>query len=148
MQTIKACRRVVIGRNITLTAAIIYSLSRCVYYATLNPGVGTQAQELLTGDGRLLGLWATVWAIAAGLCVVDMVNRHTRWGLSLVVGLAFGWGLAYGTIFAINGLDDTILIYSAISWIALAAIIFGLLLKVTALQDMVRQKPPGVPVVD
>ena len=144
MFDLKANRRVVIGRNITLTAGVIYSLSRSMYYATLNPELTSQAQGIITADGRLLGLWAAVWAFAAIFCVVDMVNRHTRYGLSLVVGLAFAWGIAYGIIWALDGFRDFNLISSAIGWITPAALVFGFLLKVTALQDMVRDKP-GVP---
>jgi len=142
MFDLKANRRVVIGRNITLTAGIIYSLSRSLYYATLNQTSASAAQDVITADGRLLGMWAGVWACAAACCVADMVNKHTRYGLSLVVGLAFAWGIAYGIMWAVTG--DATLLSSAIGWITPAGLVFGFLLKVTALQDMLRDKtPPG-----
>jgi hypothetical protein len=140
----KAARRVVIGRNITLSAGIVYSLSRAAYYATLNPDTASRAQDVITADGRLLGAWAAVWALAAIFCVVDMVNRHTRHGLSLVVGLAFAWGIAYALIWAFTGFREPTLISAAIGWVTPAALVFGFLIKVTALQDMLRDKtPPG-----
>lgn len=138
MFKLKASDRVVFGRNVTLTAGIIYSLSRSMYYATLDPSKASLAQDVITADGRLLGMWAGVWAFAAACCVADMVNRHTRYGLSLVVGLAFAWGIAYAIMWAITG--DAALLSSAVGWITPAGLVFGFLIKVTALQDMLRDK--------
>jgi hypothetical protein len=148
MSKVKAPRRVVIGRNITLTAGAVYALSRGLYYATMNPDNLSAAQDVIVADGRLLGMWAAIWALAAVFCVVDMINGHTRHGLSLVVGLAFGWGAAYAIIWAATGFTDFTLISTCIGWITPAALVFGFLIKVTALQDMLRDKttsPPGVP---
>ena len=139
LKDIKAYRRVVIGRNITLTAGVLYALRTAIYYATVNPSAVTPAQGVITGDGRLLGAWAAIWAVAAVLCIVDMINRHTRYGLSLVVGLALAWGVAYGIIWAATGFTEFALISSAIGWVTPAALIFGFLIKVTALQDMLRK---------
>lgn len=145
MQNLKVHNRVVIGRNITLTAAATYSLAQSVYYATLGTQTGTRAQDLLTAGGNLLGLWAALWAFAAVLCIVDMVNRHTRHGLSLVVGLAFAWGAGYALVWILEGLDDHLVIFAALRWIALATVILGFVVKVAALQAMLRMSaaPPG-----
>lgn len=138
LRDISARRRVIIGRNITLSAGILYCLSRSIYYSTIRPDDLSGAQRIVTADGHVLGLWAAVWGLAAILCVVDMVNRHTRHGLSLLVGIAFAWGAGYLIIWAATGFTDYALASSAIGWVTPAAFIFGLLLKITALQDMIR----------
>lgn len=138
LRDISARKRVIIGRNITLAAGILYALSRSVYYSTIPPHSLSGAQEIITGDGHALGLWAAAWGLAAIFCVVDMVNRHTRYGLSILTGIAFAWGAGYAIIWAATGFTDYSLISSAIGWITPAAFIFGFLIKVTALQDMLR----------
>jgi hypothetical protein len=74
-----------------------------------------------------------------------MVNRHTRHGLSMLAGIALGWGFAYFVIWCATGCSDFTLIQSAVGWLAPAVFIFGFLLKVTALQDMLRSRPQEVP---
>lgn len=132
-------RRVVIGRNITLSAGVLYCLSRAGYYGTINPNSLSGAQAVITADGAALGFWTAVWAAAAALCIADMVNRHTRYGLSILVAIAFSWGICYLAIWAFTGYIDWALLSSAIGWVAPAGLVFGLLLKVTALQDIIRQ---------
>jgi hypothetical protein len=144
MSNLKPHRRVVIGRNITLTAGACLALTRGMTYATLDPANMNLGQQLVTLDGKILGVWAGVWLAAAVLCIADMVNRHTRYGLSLLVGAAFAWGIGYLIAWALTGFTNPSLITSAMIWIMPAALIFGFLLKVTALQDMLRQKTsPG-----
>lgn len=144
MFKLNAVSRVAFGRNTTLTFGAIYALSRSVYYATLDPTSASAAQDVITADGRLLGAWAAVWAMAAIFCIVDMVNGHTRQGLSLVVGLAFGWGIAYLLMFAFDGFSDLTLISSAISWITPAGLVYGFIIKVAALHEMLHDKnSPG-----
>jgi hypothetical protein len=137
----KPHKRVIVGRNITLAAGALYALSRSVYYATLNPHATTPAQGIITGDGALLLAWAGVWGLASAFCIADMINRHTRHGLSMVVGLAFGWGVGYLVMWAFTWFSDFSLLSSAVSWLTPAALVFGFLLKVTALQDMLRSQP-------
>lgn len=143
MFDVKARRRVVIGRNIALTAGAVYAFSRGLYYATTNPANLSPAQDILTADGRILGAWAAVWFAAMVLCVADMINRHTRYGLSAVVGIAFGWGIGYLLMWICTGFIDFSLLTSAIGWLTPAGLVFGFLIKVTALQDMLRQQPGG-----
>lgn len=144
MQNVKAHKRVVIGRNITLTAGAMLALTRGLTYATIDPEDLNLGQQLVTFDGKILGVWAGVWISAAVLCVADMVNRHTRYGLSLLIGAAFAWGVGYLIAWALTGCTNHELIASAMVWMMPAALIFGFLLKVTALQDMLRnQEPPG-----
>lgn len=148
MELVKKARphlRVIIGRNITLTSAAVYALTRALYYATTSPDALSDAQNIITTDGRLLGGWATVWAMTAVLCVTDMINRHTRHGLSAVVGLAAAWGIGYAIMWGVTGFTQFNLISTAIGWLTPAGLVFGFLLKVTALQDMLRQitTPPG-----
>jgi hypothetical protein len=140
LRDISARRRVIIGRNITLAAGILYCLSRSLYYSTVDPGTLSGAQAVITGNGGALGLWAAAWGVAACFCVVDMVNRHTRYGLSILTGIAAAWGIGYAIIWAATGFTDYSLISSAIGWLTPAAFIFGFLFKVTALQDMLRRK--------
>lgn len=132
-------KRVIIGRNITLTAALLYCLSRSIYYSTIRPGDLSGAQAVITADGHLLGFWGAAWAMVAALCIADMVNRHTRHGLSLLVSIASVWGFSYLIIWAVTGFTDFSLASSAIGWLGPAAFILGFLLKVTALQDMLRR---------
>lgn len=143
MRDISARRRVIFGRNITLSAGILYCLSRSIYYSTVAPEELSPAQSIITSHGAGLGIWAAVWGMAAVFCVVDMVNRHTRYGLSILTGIAFAWGLGYAIIWAATGFTDYSLISSAIGWITPAAFIFGFLIKVTALQDMLRTPNGG-----
>ena len=140
LKDLSSYRRVILGRNITLTAGAVYALTRAAYYGTVPPSSVSPAQGVITGDGRLLGAWAAIWLVAAVLCIVDMINRHTRYGLSLVVGLAFAWGAAYAIIWACTGFTDFTLISTAIGWVTPAGLVFGFLIKVAALQDMVRSK--------
>lgn len=140
LRDISARRRVMIGRNIVLTMAALYSMRQSIYYATIQPESLSGAQEVITGDGIFLGLWSALWGLATVLCVADMVNRHTRHGLSVLVGTAFAWGVGYLIIWACTGFVDFNLVNSAIGWIAPAAFIFGFLLKVNALQDMLHHK--------
>ena len=140
MSQLKPDHRVVIGRNVTLIAGTVYALSRCLYYATKDPDTVSPAQGIITADGHGLWAWAAAWGIAAAMCIADMVNRHTRHGLSVVVGIAFAWGIAYLLMFIFTGFHDIDLLSSAIGWLAPAGLVFGLLFKVTALQDMLRAK--------
>ena len=134
--------RVMTGRNITLGAGIIYALTRSIYYATVKPESLSGAQSVITADGHLLGFWGAAWGMVATLCIADMVNRHTRHGLSLLVSICAVWGFSYAIIWAVTGFTDYSLISSAIGWLGPATFIFGFLLKVTALQDMVRASQP------
>lgn len=140
MRNLRPELRVIIGRNIILTMGALYSLRQALYYATTPPVALSEAQGILTADGGALGAWATLWALAAALCVADMVNRHTRHGLSALVGITFAWGIGYLLIWALSGFIDYTLLNSAIGWLAPAVFIFGFLLKVTALQDMLRSR--------
>lgn len=139
VKPVSSYRRVVIGRNITLTAGAVYALTRAAYYATTSPDTLSDAQNIITTDGRLLGAWAAVWGLAAVLCITDMINRHTRHGLSAVVGLAFAWGAGYAIMWGATGFTQFTLIITAIGWLTPAGLVFGFLIKVTALQDMLRQ---------
>jgi hypothetical protein len=145
MRKTKPHQRVIIGRNITLTSAAVYALTRALYYATTSPDALSDAQNIITTDGRFLGAWAAVWTITAVLCVSDMINRHTRHGLSAVVGLAAAWGIGYAIMWGVTGFTQFSLISAAVGWLTPAGLVFGFLLKVTALQDMLRQimKPKG-----
>jgi hypothetical protein len=139
-------QRVVIGRNITLSAGLLYCVSRSIYYTQVRAEDLSGAQEIITADGNALGIWAALWAFGAVLCIADMVNGHTRNGLSMVVGVAFAWGFGYLSIWAFGGFHDFSLVSSGITWIVPAVFIFGFLIKVTALQDMLRRlEPKGAP---
>jgi len=129
-----------IGRNITLSAGVVYGLSRAFYYVTTPQGSLSEAQNIITANGMALGFWGALWALAAVYCVADMVNRHTRHGLSAIVGLAFCWGVGYLLIWVFSGFEDPSLISTAVGWLTPAALVFGLLLKVTALQDIIRRR--------
>lgn len=142
MSRLIAAQRVVIGRNITLTAGAIYALSRGLSYATMRPDTMNQAQLVITAEGRISWLWVGFWGLAAVFCVADMVNKHTRYGLSAVVGIALAWGLGHLATWVCTGFDDPSLIALAIGWLTPAGLVLGFLIKVTALQDMLR-KPPG-----
>jgi len=116
----------------------LYSLSRSIYYATVHPENLSGAQEVITGGGAALGLWSAVWGLGVVFCVVDMVNRHTRHGLSIVAGIAIGWGIGYLLIWAFTGFVDPQLVNGAIGWLAPGLFIFGFLLKLNGLQDMLK----------
>ncbi|KRE79938.1 hypothetical protein ASG71_07850 [Arthrobacter sp. Soil763] len=126
-----------IGRNIILTMATVYALRQSIYYATIGPDSLSPAQSILAAEGHLLGAWSGLWGVVAVLCVVDMVNRHTRQGLSLLAGVALGWGVGYLLIWAFAGFQDFTLVNAAIGWLAPAVLIFGFVAKVSALQDII-----------
>jgi hypothetical protein len=126
-----------IGRNIILTMGAVYALRQSIYYATIGPDSLSPAQSIITGGGHALGVWAGLWGCVAVLCVVDMVNRHTRQGLSLLAGIALGWGVGYLLIWAFDGFQDFTLVNAAIGWLAPSVLIFGFVAKVSALQDII-----------
>jgi len=141
MRDISARRRVMIGRNIVLSMGALYSIRQSIYYATIREDALSGAQDIITANGSALGLWSALWGVVGVLCVMDMVNRHTRNGLSLLVGITAGWGVGYLLIWAIGtGFQDMNLVNSAIGWLAPSVFIFGFLMKVTALQDLLRTK--------
>jgi hypothetical protein len=129
-----------IGRNIILTMGAVYALRQSIYYATIGPDGLSQAQAIIAGGGHLLGVWSGLWGVVAVLCVVDMVNRHTRQGLSLLAGVALGWGVGYLLIWAFTGFQDFTLVNSAIGWLAPSVLIFGFVAKVSALQDIITDQ--------
>ena len=132
---IKPHRRVIIGRNITLIAATVYALGRAVLYLAEDQSSVTGVGAFLTANGRMLWVWSLAWLVAAVLCAVDMINHRTRYGLSLVVGLAASWGTAHLINWGAAGfVGDGWL--DAIGWLTPAALVFGFLIKVTALHDM------------
>lgn len=135
-------KRVAIGRNITLISAMIYALSRSMIYLTLDPSTVTGVAAFLTANGGMLWAWSLAWFAAAVFCLTDMRNHHTRYGLSLVVGLAAAWGLAHGIHWAIEGFADMGWL-TAVGWLTPAAIVFGFLIKVTALHDMLNPDGAG-----
>jgi len=141
MRDISARRRVMLGRNIVLSMGALYAIRQSIYYATIREGSLSGAQEIITANGAGLGVWSALWGVVGVLCVMDMVNRHTRNGLSLLVGITAGWGIGYLLIWAIGtGFQDMTLVNSAIGWLAPSVFIFGFLLKVTALQDLLSAK--------
>jgi hypothetical protein len=133
----------VIGRNIILTMGALYALRQSIYYATIGPNSLSGAQQIITANGNALGIWSALWGLVLVFCVTDMVNRHTRHGLSVLVGTSFAWGAGYLIIWGATGFQDFQLVNSAIGWIAPAVFIFGFLLKVNALQDMLHGQPGG-----
>lgn len=143
MSNVNPARRVVIGRNITLTAGAIYSLSRALSYATMDPATMNQAQAVITLDGAVSFLWVAAWGVAAVFCVADMINGHTRYGLSAVVGIALAWGTAHLATWVCTGFHDPSLIALAIGWLTPAGLVLGFLIKVTALQAMLLTPPGG-----
>ncbi|MEV7606128.1 hypothetical protein AB0N65_11875 [Paenarthrobacter sp. NPDC089322] len=136
----KPHRRVIIGRNIALTSGAVLAFTRGLSYATINPESLNLGQSLVTFDGRILGLWAAVWFTAGILCIADMINRHTRHGLSLVVGAVAAWGVGYLFAWALTGFTNPDLATAAMIWLTPAGLVLGFLIKVTALQDMLRKQ--------
>jgi hypothetical protein len=141
MRDISARRRIAIGRNIVLSMGALYAVRQSIYYATIQEDTLSGAQDVITASGSALGLWSALWGVVGVLCVIDMVNGHTRNGLSLLVGITAGWGIGYLLIWAIgSGFQDMNLVNSAIGWLAPSVFIFGFLLKVSALQDLLRTR--------
>jgi hypothetical protein len=140
MRDISARKRVALGRNIVLSMGALYAMRQSIYYATIQEETLSGAQEIITAGGAALGVWSALWGVVGVLCVMDMVNGHTRNGLSLLVGVAGGWGIGYLLIWAFSGFQDMTLVNSAIGWLAPAVFIFGFLLKVSAQQDLLRHR--------
>lgn len=123
-----------------LAGAAVYAGTRAVAYL---PGLATVTGPvgLLSMNGHVLWAWSLAWAVAAVLCIVDMARRHTRHGLSLVIGLTTAWGVGYGLDWIVQGFDGREWL-TAITYIGPAVIAWGLLFKVTALHDMAH--PAGM----
>jgi hypothetical protein len=140
MRDISARKRVALGRNIVLSMGALYAIRQSIYYATIREETLSPAQSIIAADGAALGVWSALWGVVGVLCVMDMVNGHTRNGLSLLVGVSGGWGVGYLLIWAFAGFQDMNLVNSAIGWLAPSVFIFGFLLKVSALQDLLQSK--------
>lgn len=139
--------RVQTGRRIALTAIAVYCATRALAYSPgLVGGDMGQVVSMVSLGGALVWVWALAWAAAAILCVTDMVEGHTRRGLSLAIGLGLAWGAAYGIAWIANGINTgewTTWWVTAVNYLTVSAAIGGLTYKVTALRDMVN--PSGVP---
>lgn len=131
-------KRIILGRIITLVSAFIY----CAYRATAaflpDPDNMPTGALLLSGNGRYLWVWGAVWVLAGAWCIADLAKGHTRYGLAAAVGLALAWASAHLIVWAASGFSNPDWV-PAIGAIAPCMIIFGLLLKVTALHDMVNK---------
>lgn len=139
MPDLRAHRRITIGRNIALTAATAYALVRALVRLAVTPEPDTVAW-LVTYGGAISWVWAAAWALAALLCIVDMIRHQTRLGLSLIVALCVAWGTAHLGQWIYYGLTGTGWI-SAIEWYAPGAIILGGLIVATAQYDQTRGRP-------
>lgn len=131
--------RLVIGRVVTLTAAFTFCLMRAgaAFFPDPDRAPATGAL-LMSGGGQYLWVWGAAW-IAAGIwCLVDLWQGHTRYGLAFAVGLAMAWGSAHLMIWAGSGFRNPDWL-PALASIAPCLIILGLLIKVAALHDIVRQ---------
>ncbi|GAA3705144.1 hypothetical protein GCM10023081_46630 [Arthrobacter ginkgonis] len=131
-------QRIRLGRNVVLVATVVYCLTRAIAYLpfTYPPYLPTSV-ALISWDGVLVWVWASAWAVAAVVTVADMINRHTRYGLSLTVALTVAWSLGYVGAWAVSGFTSRDWL-TCITYLAPAVIIFGFLIKVTALQDVIN----------
>lgn len=126
--------RVTAGRVIALSAAAVYCLLRVFM---LMSGNITPAGMIITGNGALTWPWAAAWLTAAGWCVWDIIRHRTRHGLAFTVALAVTWGSGNVAVWADAGFTGTGWA-SALGYYAPALIIFGLMLKVGALYDLLE----------
>lgn len=94
MPEIRAHRRITIGRDVALTAAAVYAIVRALKRLTDTPSQGS-VDDLITYGGTISWACAARWALAAALCVLDMIKHHTRYGLPLFVGICLAWGAAH-----------------------------------------------------
>lgn len=142
MSRIKPHHRIRIGRNVALTGGTVYCATRSIAYM---PGIAggalTEPVALISMNGHLLWAWAGAWMLAAVLCVVDMIQGHTRRGLHLTVGLAVSWGLGYALSWAVYGFVFdrwTDWWVTSINYFTIPAIVWGLLVKVQALHTIIH----------
>jgi hypothetical protein len=129
-----ARRRVTAGRVIALSAAAVYCLLRVFM---LMSGNLTPAGKIITADGALTWPWAAAWLTAAGWCVWDIIQHRTRHGLAFTVALAMTWGTGNVGVWAMDGFTGTGWA-SALGYYAPALIVFGLMLKIGALYDLLE----------
>lgn len=132
-------QRIRIGRMVALSAIAIYCITRSLAYA---PGlVGGRMEQvvlMVSLNGHLLWAWALAWLLAGVLCIADMIEGHTRRGMSLAIGLGAAWGAAYAIAWVVAGIHGewTTWWVTAINYITLSAAIWGLICKVAAWQDI------------
>jgi hypothetical protein len=136
-------RRLVLGRLVTLTAAFTYCLLRAAAAFYPDPDRTPTGALLLSGNGNFLWVWGAAWLFAGGWCLVDLWQGHTRHGLPFAVGLAMAWGSAHAIVWVWSGFTNPDWI-PALASITPCLIIFGLLLKVNALHEMVAQAAAAV----
>lgn len=92
---------------------------------------------MISWDGRLIWVWNIAWITAGILCIVDLVRRSTRIGLSLTIGLTFMWGGAYLASWALTEPESRQWLTGA-TMALIAVVIFGLVTKIAALRDLLE----------
>lgn len=124
------------GRKIMLISAALYAASRAATYLPNAAAETPKAMEIISVIIPA-GVWAGLWIVAAALCLVDLIRRRGRYGISTIVGLMVSWG----TIYTISYVDTvTHFGWGSREWSTAAGflfgggMIFGLLIKVGALK--------------
>lgn len=133
-----ATGRVQRARAITLIAAALFCLVRGLAYTSpFGPVELNGPVAMISWDGRLIWVWNIAWITAGILCIVDLVRRSTRIGLSLTIGLTFMWGGAYLASWALTEPESRQWLTGA-TMALIAVVIFGLVTKIAALRDLLE----------
>ena len=131
--SMEAKQAVNVGRNVALIGGVVFCYVRAYLYSPYAQAVDGRVTDTLTnGSEFALWFWLVAWVAAGTLCVLDFFRHTTIWGLSALIGMTTAWGLSYLIVFLFGGFDPRALL-GAVTLIASAAIILGLLIRSSAL---------------
>lgn len=81
------------ARRFILIVAAAYAVSRALAYAPWIPRSVQEPLIVATGDGFLLPLYATAWAVAGLGCLLHLRSAELGWGFYLVIGFMAVWAV-------------------------------------------------------
>ncbi|MDN5606102.1 MAG: hypothetical protein L0G59_11895 [Kocuria sp.] len=92
------------GNTVLNFAAFIVCAGRAIAYSPLLSGPHQSSGPLiLTDEGRFMPIYATLWAIAAALTLLQTITGRGRSGFVLFILVMSMWALGYGVAAVVLG---------------------------------------------